>query len=201
MRTGAMLTAGIDAFFGIRRPFPLIISATPAFDRGASRVFEIGPSDLYIRNKAEASEKLRNLGGKYEWKKTGPGMPQFTAYRHHVFLFHIFPSRLRTFSEAPALFTMYKSEGPISKTREPPRSNAGVAEMMRGERPSNAEEGIYPPSMAAGARRLLPLTRVCSPPDRRLPSSSAGDRSFSTRSFSSRPTATTTVRSTSTTRR
>ena len=29
---------------------------------GASLVFEIGPSDLYIRNKAEASEKLRNLG-------------------------------------------------------------------------------------------------------------------------------------------
>ena len=50
-----------------------------------------------------------------------------------LFFMHIFPSRLRTFSEAPALFTMYKSEGPISKTRETPRSNAGVAEMMRGK--------------------------------------------------------------------
>ena len=50
-----------SAFDGLS---PLIISATPAFDRGGSRVFEIGPSDLYIVNKAGASEKVRNLEGK-----------------------------------------------------------------------------------------------------------------------------------------
>ena len=57
-----------SAFDGLS---PLIISATPAFDRGGSRVFEIGPSDLYIRNKAEASEKLRNLGALIGPKKKG----------------------------------------------------------------------------------------------------------------------------------
>ena len=69
MRTGGH-GRRVDAFFGIRRPFPLIISATPAFDRGGSRVFEIGPSDLYIVNKAGASEKVRNLEGKMCNKKT-----------------------------------------------------------------------------------------------------------------------------------
>ena len=50
-----------------------------------------------------------------------------------VFFHSYFPPRFRSFSEASALFHMYKSEGPISKTREAPRSNAGVAEMMRGK--------------------------------------------------------------------
>ena len=49
------------------------------------------------------------------------------------FLLHIFRSRLRTFSEAPALFTMYKSEGPISKTSEPPDRRPGVAEITGGK--------------------------------------------------------------------
>ena len=73
-----------------------------------------------------------------------------TAYRRPFFLSGIFRSRLRTFSEAPALFTMYKSEGPISKTSEAPRSNAGVA-------PPNTEEarrrsGV--PSTRRHGRRL-----------------------------------------------
>ena len=53
------------------------------------------------------------------------------------FSMHIFRSRLRTFSEAPALFTMYKSEGPISKTNKPPdrtawqtTKKAGVDEIL-----------------------------------------------------------------------
>ena len=51
-----------------------------------------------------------------------------------LFLRTIFPRRLRTFGEGPALFTMYKSEGPISKTSEaPPVEPWGCA--------SNAEEG------------------------------------------------------------
>ena len=46
------------------------------------------------------------------------------------FLLHIFPSRLRTFSEASALFRMYKSEGPISKTREaPPIEGRGCGDL------------------------------------------------------------------------
>ena len=49
-----------------------------------------------------------------------------------LFLFHIFPSRLRTFSEAPALFTMYTSEGPISKTNKPPDRTASNNEDGRG---------------------------------------------------------------------
>ena len=71
------------------------------------------------------------------------------------FLLHIFPSRLRTFSEAPALFTMYKSEGPISKTREPPRSNAGVAEMMRGEKAVECRRRHYPSAWLPPSHRLL----------------------------------------------
>ena len=59
-----------------------------------------------------------------------------------LFLSRIFPRRLRTFGEGPALFTMYKSEGPISKTSEAPRSNAGVAPPTA----KKAEEGPGVPS-------------------------------------------------------
>ena len=51
-----------SAFFGVG-------GATPGFDRGGLFVFEIGPSDLYIVNKAGASEKVRNLEGKMCMKK------------------------------------------------------------------------------------------------------------------------------------
>ena len=44
-----------------------------------------------------------------------------TAFRLPFFFGPINAPRFRSFSEAPALFHMYKAEGPISKTSEAPR--------------------------------------------------------------------------------
>ena len=100
-----------------------------------------------------------------------------TAYRMAFFFMHIFPSRLRTFSEAPALFTMYKSEGPISKTNKPPRSNglkqrrrAGVAEIA-GEKGEEGRRRQHLPVNDGRCHRasthspaiLGPVTHVCPP--------------------------------------
>ena len=65
------MTAGRDHHRGLLRASSVLGGATPAFDRGASLVFEIGPSDLYIVNKAGASEKVRNLERKIPDKKKG----------------------------------------------------------------------------------------------------------------------------------
>ena len=53
-----------SAFFGVGGAQPGVLRCLRPFDRGGLFVFEIGPSDLYIVNKAGASSKVRNLRGK-----------------------------------------------------------------------------------------------------------------------------------------
>ena len=81
---------------------------------------------------------------------------------------HIFRSRLRTFSEAPALFTMYKSEGPISKTSEPPDRRPGVAEITGGKGRRRPKKVSTCRDGDAGRNRFVlrascvgPVTHVC----------------------------------------
>ena len=103
--------------------------------------------------------------------RTYYGVQATTAYRTLLFSGTIFPRRLRTFGEPPALFRMYKSEGPISKTNKPPRSNGlkqrrtpGVAPPT----PKKPEEGSLPVVMVTTASSFEPAcvgraTHVCPP--------------------------------------